>query len=90
MHLHPRSQCFGAGVRLLLLTARRVKLGRNDFAVDFGTELRFGERAELVASEADGARKLQLSTALAKIDRDTDLAAREATKAARKDHGLDR
>lgn len=45
---------------------------------------------EAEAQEADGARKLQLSTALAKIDRDTDLAAQEAARAARKDRGLGR
>lgn len=49
---------------------------------------------EAEAQDAEGARKLQLSTALAKIDRDTDLAAqetaREAAKAARKSRGLDR
>ena len=45
---------------------------------------------EAEAQDADGARKLQLSTALAKIDRDTDLAAQEAARAAHKDRGLDR
>lgn len=39
---------------------------------------------------ADGARKLQLVTALAKIDRDTGLAAQKSTRAARKDRDLDR
>lgn len=39
---------------------------------------------------ADGARTLQLVTALAKIDRDTGLAAQKSTRAARKDRDLDR
>ncbi len=49
------------------------------------------QRAE---EKDDGARKLQLSTALARIDRDTDLAdqgaVKEIAKAARRTRGLDR
>ncbi|MFK7845965.1 MAG: relaxase/mobilization nuclease domain-containing protein [Rhodothermales bacterium] len=45
---------------------------------------------EAELEEADGARKLQLTTALTKIDRDTDLAAQQSAKQARKDRGLDR
>ena len=46
---------------------------------------------EAELQEAEGARKLQLSTALAKIDRDTDLAAQRASDQARKtkDRGHD-
>ena len=45
---------------------------------------------EAELQEADGARKLQLNTALAKIDRDADLAAHRAAEQARKskDRGL--
>ena len=45
---------------------------------------------EAELEEADGVRKLQLTTALTKIDRDTDLAAQQSAKQARKDRGLDR
>ena len=44
---------------------------------------------EAEQQNADGARKLQLSTALAKIDRDADLAARNATQNSKKDRGID-
>lgn len=44
---------------------------------------------EAELEEADGARKHQLTTALTKIDRDTDLAAQQSAKQARKDRGLD-
>lgn len=45
---------------------------------------------EAELDDAEGARKLQLNTALAKIDRDTDLAAQEGSKQSRKDRGMDR
>lgn len=44
---------------------------------------------EAELEDAEGARKLQLTTALTKIDRDTDLAAQQSAKQARKDSGLD-
>ena len=40
--------------------------------------------------DADGGRKLQLSTALARIDRDAELATQRAAEAVKKDRGLDR
>lgn len=45
---------------------------------------------EAEIDEADGARKLQLKTALAKIDRDTDLAAQQASRRSRPDRGPER
>lgn len=45
---------------------------------------------EAEQQDADDPRKLQLSTALAKIDRDTDLAAQQASRLKDKDRGLDR
>jgi len=49
---------------------------------------------EAELDEAEGARKLQISTALTKIDRDADLAAQEASKALQRDRdrgrGIDR
>lgn len=44
---------------------------------------------EAELDDADGARKLQLTTALAKIDRDADLARQQSSRAAQKERGLD-
>lgn len=74
---------------------RQLEAGNTDVfqhvtkGVDFQRALsrRYLE-AEL--DEAEGARKLQISTALAKIDRDTEFATQQAGKQSRNDRGLDR
>ncbi len=72
---------------------RQLESGRSDafrFVTDNVDQQRALSRRYLEAEQkdADGPRKLQLSTALAKIDRDADLAQQQTARATQKDRGL--